>query len=104
MLGWLAWDNPPPKYQSSVTQPPKKPPTSKNSNPPSTAWVLSLLLDEDNKRILDGGQWLNNKHMYAAQKLLKAQFPDISGLQSMVLAKGHQRDVSYLKENRSYTS
>ena len=41
------------------------------------------------------GRWLNDKHnvMYAAQHLLKSQFPHISGLQPTFLGKAHQWKV-----------
>ena len=58
--------------------------------PDISKWIPTLLLDEGDKKILEGGRWLNNKHMYAAQHLLKSQFPHISGLQPTVLGKAHQ--------------
>ena len=44
-------------------------------------------------RILQDGQWLSDKHMHAVQKLLKSQFPHISGLQPTVLGSTNQWDV-----------
>ena len=57
-----------------------------SSSLPSTAapvwWVKDLSLTVDDKEVLTNGEWLNDKHIVAAQKLLKIQYPFIDGLQS----------------------
>ena len=50
-------------------------------------------LDENDKAALETGQWLSDKHICAAQVLLKKQFPAICGLQPPFLEQANQFDV-----------
>ena len=46
-------------------------------------WIKDLNLDqEDFEILLSEDSWLNDKHMYAANKILLFQFPDIGGFHS----------------------
>ena len=48
---------------------------------PSQSWLPHLNLNQEDKNILESGQWLTDKHIVAAQNLLRKQFPHIQGLQ-----------------------
>ena len=50
-------------------------------------WIPSLCLTMQDKRELMNRSMLSDKHMYAGQKLLKAQYPDMGGLQDTCLAQ-----------------
>lgn len=50
-------------------------------------WVQFLDLYYSDKLIILTCAMLNDKHMYAALKLLKKQFPDIDGLQPTILCQ-----------------
>ena len=95
--------------EPSTTQPPPSKPENRGETkqtavdveeisetspqPDISKWIPTLLLDENDKKILEDGRWLNDKHMYAAQHLLKSQFPHISGLQPTILGKARQWEV-----------
>lgn len=49
--------------------------------PSSTPWVPSLGLTNRERYNLEVGEWLEDKHIAAAQTLLKRQFPNVDGLQ-----------------------
>ena len=53
----------------------------------SNVWVSfkQLQLNQDDKRILANGQWLNDKHISMAQNLIQNQFPKLNGLMSSLL-------------------
>ena len=53
----------------------------------SNIWVSfkQLQLNQDDKRILANGQWLNDKHISMAQSLIQNQFPKLNGLMSSLL-------------------
>ena len=59
--------------------------SSSPSSPPPNWWVNHLLLKVQDKEILESGGWLNDRHIAAAQCLLKKQYPLIDGLQDPVL-------------------
>ena len=50
-------------------------------------WVKYLDLHISDKIAIETHAMLNDKHMYAAMKLLKKQFPDIGGLQPTILCQ-----------------
>lgn len=54
---------------------------------PSDQWILcdDIQLNADDKYIVISGNWLSDKHMNFAQKLLKRQNDLISGLLSTLL-------------------
>ena len=52
--------------------------------PPLSDWWVNDLKAED-KEILESGGWLNDRHIGAAQNLLKKQYPLINRLQNPVL-------------------
>ena len=43
-------------------------------------WISELALSETDKSVIEKMEWLNDNHMYAAQTLLKKDFPHLSGL------------------------
>ena len=45
------------------------------------------------KNILQPGGWLNDKHIHAAQQLLKMQYPGVQGLQDPLLQSTHTFDI-----------
>ena len=45
-------------------------------------WVQELDLREEDKLAIENGNFLNDRHMHAVQKLLRKQFPGLDGLQS----------------------
>ena len=45
-------------------------------------WVQELDLREEDKLSIENGNFLNDRHTHAVQKLLQKQFPDLDGLQS----------------------
>ena len=49
-------------------------------------WLKELDLSISDKQIVSNGKWLTDKHIRAAQLLLKNQCPDIGGFQSTLLA------------------
>ena len=54
----------------------------------SPYWVRNLdLRDDDKVAIVENGM-LSDRHMYAANKLMASQFPDIDGFHSTLLAQG----------------
>lgn len=61
--------------------------------PTTNMWHPRLLLSQNDKEILQGGETLTDKHIDAAQRLLKKQFPNIHGLQSPTLQETNQWDV-----------
>ncbi|CAB4013633.1 Hypothetical predicted protein [Paramuricea clavata] len=50
-------------------------------------WIKELSLKNEDKTILKSQRMLNDRHMNAAQKLLKKKFPHISGLQDTILSQ-----------------
>ena len=56
-------------------------------------WVKDLLLTVEDKEILESGRWLNDKHISAAQQLLRKQYPFVSGLQNPILGSNLTFDV-----------
>ena len=77
---------------TSVKSPDSVSPAS--SNPPSPGrWLPNHHLDTDDKEICENGGWLTDKHVKAAQDLLKQQFPDVSGLQPTIYGQTGQRDI-----------
>ena len=50
-------------------------------------WVQELDLREEDKLAIENGNFLNDRHMYAVQKLLRKQFPGPDGLQSTLLCQ-----------------
>ena len=46
----------------------------------NSAWFSKLGLSATDAEILDGGEWLTDDHISAAQKLLRRQFPELAGL------------------------
>jgi hypothetical protein len=58
----------------------------------SLKWLQDLDLEGNDRLIIEGkasGGWLSDKHMHAAQLLLRKQFPHISGLQSTLLCQSY---------------
>ena len=68
---------------SNNSQPPKCQSTESTTN--SSKW---LHLDIHDKDVCEGGAWLTDKHMQAAQNLLQKQFPHVQGLQPTVYDQG----------------
>ena len=68
-------------------------------------WLPDLHLNTTDKEILTGGGWLNDKHIMAAQLLLKKQFPHVHGLQPTILSQNNgwsimkEGGVQILNEN-----
>ena len=52
---------------------------------PLQPWVVGLSQDDQSR--VTGGEWLNDKLITAFQKLLKQQFPHLSGLQDVSLGQ-----------------
>ena len=52
---------------------------------PLQPWVVGL--SQDDRSRVTGGEWLNDKLITAFQKLLKQQFPHLSGLQDVSLGQ-----------------
>ena len=50
-------------------------------------WVKDLDLRYSDKAIIEEGEKLSDRHMYAAHKLLSGEFPSLEGLQSTLLAE-----------------
>ena len=50
-------------------------------------------VDDEEKRIIKEGGWLNDKHIEAANILLRKQFPSVVGLQSRVLGQTFAFDI-----------
>lgn len=61
--------------------------------PRSEVWCPDLHLDEEDKDALANNKWLSDKHIHAAQKLLKKKFPHIGGLQPPILSQTGQWQV-----------
>ena len=78
---------PPTTAEPSHTQ--IQPPTTAEPShtQPTRWWVKQLSLREQDRHALTTGDWLNDLHISAAQKLLKAAFPNIGSLQSPVLGE-----------------
>lgn len=55
-----------------------------------TQGVPSLKLDADDLAALEGDSWLTDKHIRAAQKLLKDRFPKVDGLQDTCLVAANE--------------
>ena len=51
---------------------------------PTKWWCKDLGLTEDDRSALINEEWLSDKHLSAAAKLLKTQFPETRGFQSTV--------------------
>ena len=52
---------------------------------PSNCWVKDPYLSKSEKAILESDRWLNDRHISAAQCLLKRQYPHVDGLQDPIL-------------------
>ena len=52
---------------------------------PKWLTINATILYQSDKDILLGEGWLNDQHIYIAQRLIKKQFPNVSGLQPTVL-------------------
>ena len=50
---------------------------------------------DEEKRIIKEGGWLNDKHIQAANILLRKQFPSIAGLQNPVLGQTFAFDICH---------
>ena len=89
------------KFPSDRSSPAKKPTQTSD-------WIPELLLSETDKTILQGQQWLTDRHVSAAQMILLKQFPAIDGLQSPLLgqtstwAKMKLNGVQILNENQNH--
>lgn len=60
----------------------------KYEEPPMSFWIKDLGLHMKDKNAICSGGWLNDRHLSAMNKLLRAQFPSQEGLQdSLLLAK-----------------
>ena len=55
-------------------------------------WIKELQLNEDDRQCILPNQWLNDKIINVAQKLLKRSHPEVNGLQK-----------TYLGETLTYT-
>ena len=55
-------------------------------------WIKDLAVTEVDRRVLEGGHELNDKIIYAAQNVLRQQFPNIHGLQDPLLAEKNRFD------------
>lgn len=51
-------------------------------------WLPHVCLDATDCSVLQNGKWLSDKHMQAAQNLLKKQFPEVGGLRTPLLSQG----------------
>ena len=51
---------------------------------PTKWWCKDLDLTEDDRLVLMDDRWLSDKHMSAAAKLIKIQFPETRGFQSTI--------------------
>ena len=73
---------------SDACQPQKK---KRRQKPPlsdgSTSWIPELFLSAEDKRLIEMGNWLTDKHITAAQMLLQKHHPKVDGLQSPTLAQ-----------------
>ena len=56
-------------------------------------WCPDLHLHQEDSHALIHNKWLSNKHIYAAQILLKKQFAHIGGLQPLTLSQTGQWQV-----------
>ena len=61
-----------------------------DANKSVTVWIPNLHLGSEQKVILQRRLWLDDVIINAAQNLLHQQFPNISGLQSTILASAHK--------------
>ena len=50
-------------------------------------WLPELFLRADDKKLIETGDWLTDRHITAAQMLLKKDFPHVDGLQVTLLAE-----------------
>ena len=50
-------------------------------------WVKNLNLNSSDKIAIETDAMLNDKHMYAALKILKKQFPGIDGFEPTILCQ-----------------
>lgn len=62
-------------------------PATIESDDDDNVWFPNLCLEQRDKMILEKKEWLNDKHIWAAQHLLQKQFPNIDGLQDVILVK-----------------
>ena len=67
--------------------------SSPDTPPPDDTWLPDLKLNTKDKKLLVMGKWLSDKHIMAAQQLLKHQFSDIGGLQPTIFCQNHRWDV-----------
>ena len=53
----------------------------------TSVWTIvgSTILTMQDRRVLESEEWLSDKHIHAAQQLLKKQHPQIAGLQDTIL-------------------
>lgn len=64
-------------------------------------WNKELDLTNLDREALVSGQRLTDKHMHAAQTLLKVQFPHLQGLQTTLLSQRKENIVS-ISENGGF--
>ena len=80
--------------QKSNTQPKAKLSSIIGRSTRASYWVESLSLKEVDKNVLDSDvAWLNDKHIMAAQTLIRTQFSEINGLQNPLLAQQKAFDI-----------
>ena len=60
-------------------------------------WLSELFLRADDKKLIETGDWLMDRHTTAAQMLLKKDFPRVDGLQMTV---GRDGRVEYSGQRR----
>ena len=72
-------------------------------------WVKDLCLTDPDRESLVNGEWLNDKHVNAANELLQIKYPTVNGLQDpLVLAynctyhSGSQRFVQIINIAQSH--
>ena len=71
--------------------------------------VAQITLYTSDRDVIATGEWLNDKHLHAAQYLLQQQYPNISGLQDPILqvtnsfyVQGHREFVQCLHLRSSH--
>ena len=81
--------------KSSIPQDKRASPSTPADDKQTTTspWLSHLFLDQRDKEECENGDWLTDKHMWAAQHLLKKQFPHLSGLQLTILKETGQWDI-----------
>ena len=60
---------------------------------PRDTWIPELKLNANDKNIIMKGKWLSDKHIVAAQTLLKQQFSHIGGLQPPIFNENNSWDI-----------